>query len=120
MAGRWRRVTRDLFARFLPAVRWVARAVGEGRRQRAGGFVDRRTVIAGIAAVPLAATTAVSTASSASASVPVADFCGHPRRPTLVIGHRGSAAARHEVPRASGPRHVSAGAEGADQGRYSI
>ncbi|WP_239335685.1 glycerophosphodiester phosphodiesterase [Frankia sp. CiP3] len=58
--------------------------------------MDRRTVIAGIAAVPLAATTAVSTASSASASVPVADFGGHPRRPTLVIGHRGASGYRPE------------------------
>ncbi|WP_239312746.1 MULTISPECIES: glycerophosphodiester phosphodiesterase [unclassified Frankia] len=58
--------------------------------------MDRRTVIAGIAAVPLAATTVVSTASSASASVPVADFGGHRRRPTLVIGHRGASGYRPE------------------------
>ncbi len=58
--------------------------------------MDRRSVIAGIVAAPLAATTIMSTASDASASVVAADPGGNRRRPTLVIGHRGAAGYRPE------------------------
>nr|WP_322752214.1 glycerophosphodiester phosphodiesterase [Frankia sp. Cas3] len=68
------------------------RAAGEGRRRCAGGLVDRRTVIAGIAAAPLVAATGVTGTSSASA----AEFGGHERHRTLVIGHRGASGYRPE------------------------
>ncbi|WP_322761196.1 glycerophosphodiester phosphodiesterase [Frankia sp. Cr2] len=54
--------------------------------------MDRRTVIAGIAAAPLVAASGVTGISSASAT----DSGGHERHRTLVIGHRGASGYRPE------------------------
>jgi glycerophosphoryl diester phosphodiesterase len=92
MADRRRPVRRRLFDRSLLPVGCRGAPSAKVAAAALESLVNRRSVLGGMAAAPLVATSASSVASAASAE----DVGGHHDQRTLVIGHRGASGYRPE------------------------